>query len=249
MNKYNAVILAAGRGSRMGDSTKKSHKCLTILMGKTLLDWQLKALEGSGIKNITVVGGYRSKMLNGKFNKLENSRWSETNMVSSFFCYPKIKTETIVSYSDIVYSESHVSSLMKVDGDIVILADQAWLKLWSIRFNNPLSDAESFKTEGNVLKEIGKSENKIENIQAQYMGLLKFSPKGWVIANEAFNLLKKKDQDQIDMTSFLSILIKKTQIKVAFISGGWCEVDSNSDVKAYEICLENNANWTHDWRN
>ena len=249
MKRYNAVILAAGRGSRMGDSTKKSHKCLTILMGKTLLDWQLMALESSGIKNITVVGGYRSNMLNGKFNKLVNSRWSETNMVSSFFCYPKIKTETIVSYSDIVYSKSHVSSLMKVDGDIVILADKAWLKLWSIRFSNPLSDAESFKTEGNVLKEIGKSENKIENIQAQYMGLLKFSPKGWVIANEAYNLLKKKEQDIIDMTSFLSILIKKTTIKVAFITGGWCEVDSNSDVSVYERYLTNNKKFSHDWRN
>ena len=31
MSNYNGLILAAGRGSRMGKSTEKSHKCLTPL--------------------------------------------------------------------------------------------------------------------------------------------------------------------------------------------------------------------------
>lgn len=248
MNKHKGLILAAGRGSRMGKSTDKSHKCLTVLDGKTLLEWQLSALSSVGIEDTTVVRGYRSEMIKGDFNTAENPRWSETNMVATFFCVPEFDTDTIVSYSDIVYSNKHIDELMKQKGDIVITADIKWLSLWSARFENPLEDAETFKTEGNILREIGKKNNKIENIQAQYMGLLKFSPKGWEIAYKVFNSLEKEKQDKLDMTSFLSMLINQTDIEVIFVEGEWCEVDCYNDIKVYERILKENNNWSHDWR-
>lgn len=248
MNNYKGLILAAGRGSRMGKSTERSHKCLTVLKGRTLLDWQLSALRKAGIKDITVVRGYRSEMLQGDFNTAENPRWSETNMVATFFCAPKFNTDTIVSYSDIVYSNKHIEDLMEQEGDIVITADNKWFNLWSARFENPLEDAETFKTAGNILIEIGKKNDKMENIQAQYMGLLKFSPKGWSIASQLFNSLEKERQDKLDMTSFLSMLINQTEIKVTFVEGKWCEVDCCNDVETYERILKENNNWSHDWR-
>ncbi|PTX42614.1 choline kinase [Christiangramia gaetbulicola] len=248
MNKYKGLILAAGRGSRMGSTTERSHKCLTILEGKTLLDWQLSALRAADVQDITVVRGYRSEMLQGDFKTAENPRWSETNMVGTLFCAPKMETETIISYSDIVYSSDHIEKLKNQDGDIVITADKKWLDLWSTRFENPLDDAESFKTNDGVLTEIGNDEDSIDNIQAQYMGLIKFTPRGWDIAFGTYNSLNKDEQDKLDMTSFLSMLMEKTDIKVAFIEGRWCEVDSNDDVKAYEIKLKENKNWSHDWR-
>ena len=39
-NPMRAIILAAGRGSRMGALTDPAPKCLTTLAGQTLLDWQ-----------------------------------------------------------------------------------------------------------------------------------------------------------------------------------------------------------------
>jgi choline kinase len=248
MNKYKGLILAAGRGSRMGKATEKSHKCLTVLKSKTLLDWQLSAFRKAEIMDITLVRGYRSEMLQGDFNTLENPRWSETNMVATLFCAPEFKTDTIVSYSDIVYSDKHIEDLMEQEGDIVITADNKWFDLWSARFENPLEDAETFKTEGNNLIEIGSKNDKMKNIQAQYMGLLKFSPKGWGIAFKLFNSLEKEGQDKLDMTAFLSMLINQTEVKVVFVEGKWCEVDCYNDVETYERILQENNNWSHDWR-
>ena len=51
-----AVILAAGRGSRLGALTDLSPKCLTIVAGRTLLDWMLDALSQSGIEQVLIVG-------------------------------------------------------------------------------------------------------------------------------------------------------------------------------------------------
>ncbi len=247
-NDSQAIILAAGRGSRMGIKTKYSHKCLTVLNGKTLLNWQIGALSKAGITDIVVVRGYRSEMLIGDFQTAENPRWAKTNMVTTLFCAPKIEHDTIISYSDIVYKSQHIKNLIKKKGDIVITADKDWYSLWSSRFINPLEDAETFQTDGDTLIRIGQKNSSLENITAQYMGLVKFSPKGWNIANSIYKGLKKNLQDQLDMTSFLSILIKNSiSIKVSFVNGGWCEIDSYEDVILYEKLLKKKS-WSHDWR-
>tara|TARA_Y100001958_G_scaffold15464_1_gene9474 strand:+ start:3760 stop:4503 length:744 start_codon:yes stop_codon:yes gene_type:complete len=247
MNK-SAIILAAGRGSRMGDSTKSTHKCLIKLYDKTLLDWQTETLKSAHINKIKLITGYKSELLKGEFLKIQNKRWSKTNMVYSLFCAPKINSDTIVSYSDIVFNKEHIINLLNKDGDIVITADNDWLKLWSKRFDNPLDDAESFKTKDDNLIGIGEKQYNIKSIQAQYMGLLKFSPNGWNLAFQKFKSLSKEKKDKIDMTTFLRLLIAETKIKVVFVKGKWCEVDTESDVKLYESILKKNKNWSHDWR-
>ena len=52
-----ALILAAGRGSRMGKETALKPKCFTILDGKRLLDWQFESLNAAGIDHISVITG------------------------------------------------------------------------------------------------------------------------------------------------------------------------------------------------
>ena len=55
-------------------------------------------------------------------------------------------------------------------------------------------------------------------------------------------------QDSLNMTSLLSLLIRKSiVIKVSFVNGGWCGVDSYKDVILYKSLLKN-QDWSHDWR-
>ena len=54
-----AIILAAGRGRRMGRMTRSLPKCLLKIGGMTLLDRQIHALRGAGIREIGIVTGYR----------------------------------------------------------------------------------------------------------------------------------------------------------------------------------------------
>src|SRR6185503_13206340 len=55
--RMRAIILAAGRGSRMGQLTAEIPKCLVQLGGKPLLEWQTGALRAAGIDRIAVVTG------------------------------------------------------------------------------------------------------------------------------------------------------------------------------------------------
>ena len=58
-----AVILAAGRGRRMGEMTEGRPKCLLPVGGQSLLEHQLATLSALGVAKITVVIGYCSDLV------------------------------------------------------------------------------------------------------------------------------------------------------------------------------------------
>ncbi|MDC1069405.1 phosphocholine cytidylyltransferase family protein [Flavobacteriales bacterium] len=244
-----AIILAAGRGSRMKEHTKEKPKCLNILANDTLLNWQLKSLNEGGVDKVIVVNGYKAELIKGDFEIVKNERWSETNMVASLFCVTSNKEDSIISYSDIVYKSKHIKALKKAEGDIIITADLNWKELWSLRFEDPLDDAETFKSSGNVLKHIGGKTNDITEIEAQYMGLLKLTKIGWNTMKKVYKSFSKNKQDKLDMTAMINELLKKKiEVNIVFVEGGWCESDSYSDIEVYENELKVNKSWIHNWK-
>lgn len=233
-----AIILAAGRGSRMLSLTDDRPKCLVELKGKPLLHWQLEALRGAGIADILVVRGYLKDRVAGDFQVTENPRWHETNMVASLMAARDWLCESpcIVSYSDIIYPSAAVERLLNTSqtAPLAILYDLNWLKLWEQRFNDPLIDAESFVQENGILKDIGRSGVRLEEIQGQYMGLLKFSPQSATWMSE---LLDKNQNlcDKLDMTALLRLLIENgKEIMAIPWDGKWCEVDNRVDLEVAE---------------
>jgi choline kinase len=244
-----AIILAAGRGSRMKEHTKEKPKCLNVLANDTLLNWQLKSLNEGEVGEVIVVNGYKANLIKGEFTTITNERWSETNMVASLFCMSQDKNDSIISYSDIVYKSEHVKALKESKGDIVITADLKWKALWELRFEDPLDDAETFKSEGNILKHIGGKTDDISEIEAQYMGLLKLTESGWGKMLELYKSFSKERQDKLDMTTMINELLSRNiEVNVVFVEGGWCESDSYSDIEIYEKQMKKEKNWIHDWR-
>jgi choline kinase len=235
-----AIILAAGRGSRMKNLTDERPKCLVELRGKALLDWQLKALRAAGITEIAIVTGYKRELLaNRKLVEFHNARWAETNMVSSLACAQDwLQAEPcIVSYSDIFYSPMAVQSLMTCTAFLAVTYDPNWLELWMQRFSDPLLDAETFRlTPEHTLAEIGNKPQSIEQVQGQYMGLLRFTPEGWSEVLRIRSSLSIAECDSMHMTGTLQRVIDAAKIEVAAIPyvGSWGEVDSANDLEAYQ---------------
>lgn len=230
------IILAAGRGSRMQGHTTERPKGMVELHGRPLIAWQLASLRNAGIRQIAIVCGYREEdIVFSEITKLINQSWCSTNMVSSLACAASWlhEEECLVSYSDIIYSAHCVKRLIEKSNDIVISYDPKWLDLWKLRFDNPLDDAESFKmNHDGELIEIGKKPATIEEIEGQYMGLLKFSPSGWKCAEKIWKSLPPVKKDSLDMTSLLNRLLEQeVKIQVAPVFGPWCEVDSEKDLQ------------------
>src|ERR1700761_7565336 len=114
-----AIILAAGRGSRMGPLGGERPKCLIELEGKSLIERQIAALRGGGVDEIGVVRGYRAEMIDVPgLTYFRNERWAETNMVMSLAAAaPWLRAgPVIVSYADIFYSGELVRGLAGAPG-------------------------------------------------------------------------------------------------------------------------------------
>lgn len=235
-----ALILAAGRGSRMGALADDRPKCLAELQGRPLLNYQLSALALGGASEIGVVRGYRAEMIDRPgLTYFDNPRWAETNMVASLMTAASWLRAgpVIVSYADIFYRAMLVRHLVDAPGGLVISYDIDWLRLWSRRFADPLADAETFRIDGDGrLVEIGGKTTRVEDIQGQYMGLLKFTPTAWEAVEKLLGELDDQTRDRLDMTGLLRRLIDQRRIWIQGIAtrGQWGEIDSPEDAALYE---------------
>jgi choline kinase len=235
-----AIILAAGRGSRMKSLTDERPKCLVELRGKPLLEWQLESLRAAGISDIAVVTGYKRDLLAGRgLSEFHNPRWAETNMVSSLACAESwLQGEPcIVSYSDIFYSPVAVQSLINCEATLAVTYDPNWLQLWTERFGDPLLDAETFRLSAtNTLAEIGNKPQSVDDVQGQYMGLLRFTPEGWAEVVRLRAELSPQQRDSMHMTNTLQRVIDAGRVPIEAVAytGEWGEVDSSEDLSVYQ---------------
>jgi len=247
-----AIILAAGRGSRMGAVTDDQPKCLTEIGGRPLIAWQTAALREAAAGDITIIGGYRQELLEPHADQiLENTRWADTNMVVTLAAASEILRHhaCIISYSDILYHPDIIRALSRSKASIAITYDREWEKLWSDRFDDPLDDAERFEAQDGYLVSIGAKPSNLEEVKGQYMGLLKISPPGWQAIENHLSVIGRDRADRLDITGLLGGLLQdKIPVEAIAISGKWCEIDSQIDLDLYRRNISEGANWSHDWR-
>jgi len=244
-----AIILAAGEGSRLRPLTDEIPKCQVTIAGKTLLDWQVETLQACGIRDIVLVKGYRGeKIQRPDLRYYENRDWATTNMVTTLWCaLPELTGELIISYADIVYSHRVLQALLKTRRDIAITIDLGWESYWRQRFSDPLEDAESLiMTDEYRILNVGSRPGNLADIQAQYMGLLKFTAKGMVTVKSAYRQARDNHSNgrpvwgnghrsfrQLYMTDMLQGLIDDgAAVYGVPVKRGWFEIDNHRD---YEI--------------
>jgi len=207
--------------------------------GKSLLNRQLDVLYSRGLKRIVIVGGYRADQLErfGLTLRL-NPRYADTNMVWSLFCAEdELKGDVVIAYGDIVYSREILDQLLQSTADIAVAIDMNWERYWRARNEDPLADAETLKLggDGRIL-EIGQKPKSLEEIQGQYMGLVKYSAKGLVWLKSVYqeaksnNDMRGKLPEKAYMTDLLqSIIDKGFPVTAVPITSAWVEVDTVED--------------------
>lgn len=240
------LILAAGQGTRLRPLTDDMPKCLVPLQGKSLLERQLATLKSSGISNITVATGYRAERIESLgLRTFYNPRFETTNMVESLFAardFISQDGDLIIAYGDIVYEKDNLERLLACEDEIALMIDLEWKRLWSLRLENPLDDAETLVMDRDgYVTELGKKPKNYERIQGQYTGLIKIRGDKLEDFLGLYDSLDRaatydgKSFENMYMTSFLQLLIDSGwRAKAVCVKNGWLEVDSVEDLKQYE---------------
>lgn len=115
--KPQAIILAAGRGQRLGDYAEAIPKCLLQVGGRSLLDHQLDMLADVGIEDICIVAGYQrhsvERACNQRAQVIVNPDWATTNSLYSLSLAGNwVNRDVVVLNGDVLVDTRVLSRLM-----------------------------------------------------------------------------------------------------------------------------------------
>lgn len=197
---------------------------------------QLDVFRSVGISEIGIVTGYKAHAFNTfGLKTFHNADWPSTNMVHSLNLASKwLETgDCLVSYADIYYEREAVSDLLTSVSPLALTSVSNYKQIWESRFRNPFEDLEGFFQSDGLLREIGSDVREWSEINGQYMGLLKFTSKGWLVFRETFEDLDSEAKSNVSVTEVLSALVSRQiiDIGVTDYAGKFVEVDFASDYK------------------
>jgi L-glutamine-phosphate cytidylyltransferase len=240
-----ALIIAAGLGSRLKKHTENLPKCMLDFGGKTLLQRQIDSYKICGVKDISLIRGYKKEKINYKSIKyFENNDYKNNNILNSIFYAEKvINGNIIISYSDILFDSSVVERTLKSDHDISVVVDIDWRGYYVGRKDHPISEAENvIFNSNNEVEKIGKINTSNEEVHGEFIGMIKLSNRGTEIFKEHFHRLKKiywnkpfqraKIFQKAYLTDFIQELVDiGIKVHCVIIESGWKEIDTVEDYK------------------
>tara|TARA_B100001093_G_scaffold274300_1_gene262237 strand:- start:78 stop:1202 length:1125 start_codon:yes stop_codon:yes gene_type:complete len=240
-----ALIIAAGLGSRLKKHTENLPKCMLDFGGKTLLQRQLDSYKKCGIKDISLIRGYKKEKINYKGIKyFENTDYKNNNILNSIFYADKvINGNIIISYSDILFDSSVVERTLDANHDISVVVDIDWRGYYVGRKDHPISEAENvIFNSNNEVEKIGKINTGNEEVHGEFIGMIKLSNRGTEIFKEHFDRLKKiywnkpfqraKIFQKAYLTDFIQEIVDiGIKVHCVIIESGWKEIDTVEDYK------------------
>ena len=249
-----AIILAAGQGTRLKKYTENLPKGMLEFAGKTIIERQIELYRKCGIEKIIVVTGFAAdKIQYPGVSYYHNADYAVTNMVESFLAaQERFSEDVILSYSDVLFSEEMLREMMENRDDFAVAVDKNWKFYWEKRYGRVDFDTESLRLDAQGhIQSLGVENPPLEEIDARYVGLLKFSVVGLkrILAIWDRDYIAYQDRGwkqsgkkirQAYMTDLIQALIEDGAVVQAVeFQNGWIEFDTNED-------YENACRWLED---
>ena len=243
------IIIAAGLGSRLKKYTNDLPKCMLDFGGKTLLQRQIEAYASCGLNKISVIRGFKKEKINyPEIDYFENKNFKDNNILNSLFYAEKaLNGHVIVAYSDILFEKEVVERLLKSEHDISIVVDIDWRGYYVNRKEHPIEEAENVIFDANnKILEIGKIHTNKHDVHGEFIGMMKFSPRGSEIFKKQFHRAKELywnkpfQRAKFFQKAYLTDMIQDmadmgVPIHCVIIERGWKEIDTVED---YEKALK-----------
>lgn len=235
------IVLAASRGIQLGELTEQKPKCMLRLQGNSLLSSIVDTYQEVGIKNVTVVRGYKKEAVNVEnLHYVDNDEYDSTGELASLsLALDKVfdhQETLIVSYGDVLYKKYILQLLLDDEHELAIVVDSE--KNYDsnlIRRNyvactlpNPKASFYNDVYLKNVSRELPK-----ENLCGMWTGLLKVANKLKPDLREILDELLQQDEIRQHgrMPTLLNELHKRGYpVHIIYITGHWMNIDDIKDL-------------------
>ena len=225
-----AVILAAGQGTRMGNLTKTLPKPLLEISGKTLLEHKFDLL-GSDVDEVVLVVGYLGNMIRNRFG--ENYKGKKITYIEQgpihgtagalWGARELLRDKFIVMMSDDLYAKEDVERACK---------SNVWM-MFAMELPQPRG--------GKIIASGNKITDIIENDEHDSPGLVStnlFSLDVRLFEHEMVPKSKGSEEYGLPQTVLAASRASDIPLELAE-TGAWIQITSPEDLKKAEETLKN----------
>ncbi|MEM7498466.1 MAG: phosphocholine cytidylyltransferase family protein [Pseudomonadota bacterium] len=232
MMSTNAVILSAGRGKRLSPLTDTRPKCLVEIGGRSILEWQLRAIAANGIDRVAIVTGFETAQVERAVERMGVHFAPEIvfnpfhsvadNIGSCWEARNHIGADTVLMNGDTLFDTGVLARLLThASAPVTVTADA-----------KPHYDADDMKIRaaGDRLTAIGKT---LEGaVDGESIGMLRFMGDGGELFRAAMRAaLERPEALKRWYLSIIDALAQDGHVGVVRLQGErWCEVDFPTDL-------------------
>lgn len=230
------ILLAAGRGTRLGEKTAAIPKTLLPIGGKSLCLHILDSLKSFNLDRIVVVGGFGYEKLsqvlsqsqsNKKIHLVRNHQFEKGNLLTLLCAKKKIDQSFYVMNADHLYSRTIYQKIFELKQSKFITA--------VCDFDRRLTDDDmkiKLKADGS-LKEMDKT---LDPHDGGYIGMTYVPVDKSSIYWEAAKTVLEREGEMVSVEVVLNHLINLGEkINILDVSGShWFEIDTLKDLERAE---------------
>lgn len=262
-----AILIAAGRGKRLGPHTEEIPKCMVQVGARPILGWVWRALASVGVEELVVIRGYRGDVLESFVRSLvpravfvDNPEWQTNNVLLSMMCARRYFDQpTYVTYSDIIYTPEVARAAASSSADIGLVIDREFRTIYEGRTEHPLDEGEvaDLSPDGAVAR-VGKKALAPADAIGEYIGLARLGERGVATVANTFDRLARehagrehepfqraatfRNAYQTDL--WQALIDEGARIEPILIDGQWREIDTGQDLVRARELVQSTSEWS-----
>ncbi len=225
-----AIIVAAGRSSRLYPLTLKTPKCLLAIGGTSIVERSIDLLRAAGVQEIVVVAGFcqeqiRSR-LHGRAHVVLNPFYAQTNnMASLWLALPHVRgDDALYLHGDVIYHQALLERLAagRAPAGIQLLTD----------FDSVDDEAMKVRVADGRFVESSKA-IPLDQAAGEWTGLARISAAATGPLYSCVESLLAEQRFQDSDTVAFNHLARAGMTFRLTPTGGlpWCEIDTHADLE------------------
>lgn len=236
-----AVVLAATRGRKLEELTEDRPKCMVDVRGKPLLHRLVGSFNDAGVRDLTVVTGYKAEAVNFPgIDTVNNPDFDSSGELASLArAADALKGDCLVSYGDIMFRSHVLNQLLDCEADIAVVVDANWEEERAETTKHTMDLAvcshpytgDYFDDEVSELTRLG-TDIAAGDANGEWIGLVKFSAVGSQLVRT--ELQRMKDDGSLQTAGMIDLLNRLVaggaKPQVVYITGNWLDVNDAFDL-------------------